>query len=60
MKKILWVKFGWSEYYRGGPVDGKFGWLNEHRGKKDEGAGTRHATLCRSLTEPIIAMFRHR
>lgn len=24
MKKILWVKFGWSEYYRGGPVDGNF------------------------------------
>ena len=39
MKKILWVKFGWSEYYRGGPVDGNFGWLNDHRGKKDEGRG---------------------
>lgn len=24
MDKILWVKFGWSEYYRGGPVDGNF------------------------------------
>ncbi len=33
MTKILWVKFGWSEYYRGGPVDGNFGWL------KDEGRG---------------------
>lgn len=24
MDKILWVKFGWSDYYRGGPVDGNF------------------------------------
>lgn len=24
MTKLLWVKFGWSEYYRGGPVDGNF------------------------------------
>lgn len=37
MKKILWVKFGWSEYYRGGPVNGNFGWLNEN--KKDERRG---------------------
>ncbi|MCP3657592.1 MAG: DUF3883 domain-containing protein [Herbaspirillum sp.] len=35
MKKILWVKFGWSEYYRGGPVDGNFGWINKNRGKKE-------------------------
>ncbi|WP_447824298.1 protein NO VEIN domain-containing protein [Aeromonas salmonicida] len=34
MNKILWVKFGWSEYYRGGPVDGNFGWLHENKGKK--------------------------
>jgi hypothetical protein len=39
MKKILWVKFGWSEYYRGGPVDGNFGWLKENRGKRNEGRG---------------------
>ena len=39
MRKVLWVKFGWSEYYRGGPVDGNFGWLNRHRGKKKEGRG---------------------
>jgi hypothetical protein len=39
MKKILWVKFGWSDYYRGGPVDGNFGWLKDQRGKKDEGRG---------------------
>jgi hypothetical protein len=39
VKKILWVKFGWSEFYRGGPVDGNFGWLNENRGKKSEGRG---------------------
>jgi hypothetical protein len=38
-KKILWVKFGWSDYYRGGLVDGNFGWLNKNRGKKDEGRG---------------------
>ena len=27
MKKVLWVKFGWSDYYRGEPVDGNFGHL---------------------------------
>lgn len=27
MEKILWVKFGWSDYYRGGVVDGNFSWL---------------------------------
>ncbi|NKK32372.1 protein NO VEIN domain-containing protein [Rhizobium leguminosarum] len=39
MKKVLWVKFGWSEYYRGGPVDGNFGWLKEAKGSKKEGRG---------------------
>lgn len=39
MKRLLWVKFGWSDYYRGGPVDGNFGWLNDNRGKKKEGRG---------------------
>ena len=39
MKKVLWVKFGWSEYYRGGSVDGNFGWLKDNRGKKNEGRG---------------------
>ena len=39
MKKILWVKFGWSEYYRGGPVDGNFGWLKPKKGKKNGGRG---------------------
>jgi hypothetical protein len=24
MPKILWVKFGWSDFYRGGPLDGNF------------------------------------
>ena len=24
MEKVLWVKFGWSDYYRGGPIDGNF------------------------------------
>tara|TARA_R110002012_G_scaffold287504_1_gene479896 strand:+ start:242 stop:1210 length:969 start_codon:yes stop_codon:yes gene_type:complete len=24
VSKLLWVKFGWSDYYRGGPVDGNF------------------------------------
>jgi len=37
--KILWVKFGWSDYYRGGPVDGNFGWLNDQRGGAEEGRG---------------------
>jgi Domain of unknown function (DUF3883) len=31
MDKVLWVKFGWSDYYQGGPVDGNFGYLNENR-----------------------------
>ena len=39
VNKILWVKFGWSEYYRGGPVDGNFGWLNENKGKNNERRG---------------------
>lgn len=39
MKKVLWVKFGWSDFYRGGPVDGNFGWLNEQRESKQEGRG---------------------
>lgn len=39
MKKTLWVKFGWSDYYRGGPVDGNFGWLNQNKGKKNEVRG---------------------
>jgi len=60
MKKILWVKCGWSEYYRGGPVDGNFGWLNEHRGQEEEGRGHEALNLCQTLTEPIIAMSRHR
>lgn len=36
MKKVMWVKFGWSEYYRGGPVDGNFRWLNEGDGEGHE------------------------
>jgi hypothetical protein len=39
LNKVLWVKFGWSEWYRGGPVDGNFGWLRENKGKKNEGRG---------------------
>lgn len=35
MHKVLWVKFGWSEYYRGGAVDGNFGYLN-HGGSGHE------------------------
>ena len=31
MKKILWIKFGWSRYYRGEPVDGNFGWITEQK-----------------------------
>lgn len=36
MKKVLWVKFGWSEYYRGGPVDGNFEWLTVDKGDGHE------------------------
>lgn len=36
MKKVMWVKFGWSEYYRGGPVDGNFRWLTEGDGEGHE------------------------
>ncbi|MBD8122064.1 DUF3883 domain-containing protein [Pseudomonas lutea] len=39
MKKVLWVKFGWSDYYRGGFVDGNFSWLNDNKGKKNDGRG---------------------
>lgn len=39
MEKVLWVKFGWSDYYRGGPVDGNFGWLKAAKGGKSEGKG---------------------
>jgi hypothetical protein len=39
VKKFLWVKFGWSDYYRGGLVDVNFGWLNDNKGKKNEGRG---------------------
>ena len=27
MDKVLWVKFGWSDYYRGEPVVGNFSHL---------------------------------
>ena len=39
MKKILWVKFGWFKFYRGGPVDGNFSYL-AGKGKKG------HEALC--------------
>ncbi|SFK13296.1 DUF3883 domain-containing protein [Methylocapsa palsarum] len=39
LSKVLWVKFGWSDWYRGGLVDGNFGWLNAQKGKKNEGRG---------------------
>jgi hypothetical protein len=39
MKKIMWVKFGWSDFYRGGPVDGNFSWLNANGGKKKGSRG---------------------
>jgi len=29
LEKFMWVKFGWSDYYRGGLVDGNFRWLKE-------------------------------
>ena len=29
MRKVLWVKFGWSDYYSGEPVEGDFSWLQE-------------------------------
>lgn len=29
MSKLLWVKFGWSDYYRGGPVDGNFPFIQD-------------------------------
>ncbi|MBC3928600.1 DUF3883 domain-containing protein [Undibacterium sp. CY21W] len=39
MKKVLWVKFGWSEYYRGGSVDGNFAWLHDNKEKGSERRG---------------------
>ena len=38
-RKVLWIKTGWSDFYRGGPVDGAFGWLDEQRGGEKEGRG---------------------
>lgn len=35
MKKVVWVKFGWSEFYRGGEVDGNFSWLIDHKKSAD-------------------------
>lgn len=32
MERILWVKFGWSEYYRGEAVDGNFEFLEGNQG----------------------------
>ncbi|MFY1709683.1 DUF3883 domain-containing protein [Tritonibacter scottomollicae] len=29
MSKLLWVKFGWSDYYRGGPIDGNFPFIKD-------------------------------
>jgi len=29
MNKLLWVKFGWSDFYRGGPVDGNFPFIKD-------------------------------
>lgn len=29
MEKILWIKFGWSKYYRGGPINGNFPFVKE-------------------------------
>lgn len=39
MKKILWIKVGWSKYYRGEPVDGNFGWLNENKHSRSKKTG---------------------
>lgn len=36
MKKVMWVKFGWSEYYRGGPVDGDFSFFSDGDGEGHE------------------------
>lgn len=37
--KVLWVKFGWSEWYRGGPVDGNFGWIKPQKEKQNQNIG---------------------
>jgi hypothetical protein len=39
MQKVLWVKFAWSDYYRGGPVDGNFGWINEAKQNRKDARG---------------------
>jgi len=36
MDKVLWVKFGWSDLYQGGHVDGNFAWLNTEGGDGHE------------------------
>jgi len=35
MKKVIWIKTGWSEYYQGGPVDGNFDYLSESRKRSE-------------------------
>jgi hypothetical protein len=39
VRKVLWIKVGWSEYYRGEPVDGNFGWLIDNRRRRNKKTG---------------------
>jgi len=36
LKKILWVKFGWSDYYQDAEVEGNFSWKTEEGGELHE------------------------
>jgi hypothetical protein len=73
VKKVLCAKFGWSEYYRGGPVDGNFGWIkkgassenggffltrNEHNSGYKKDSAWRLAMMTRALSdEPVVQIF---
>lgn len=36
MQKVMWVKFGWSDEYQGGPVDGNYSWMTKKDGEAHE------------------------
>jgi hypothetical protein len=36
LEKILWVKFGWSDYYQGAEVEGNFSWKTDEGGELHE------------------------
>ncbi|WP_152615806.1 hypothetical protein [Leisingera sp. ANG-M1] len=54
MSKLLWVKFGWSDFYRGGPIDGNFPFI------KDGEQGHEAWNFLPKMMVRIIAIRRHK